>query len=186
MINLSLFPPPPLLLLREIYHQLRFKRKDIQDWLSEHDTDTMSSGYAFCLTNAPAGIMDLMNRVDAYLDKVCDCVHRDISFTPATRKKHEEHLKTILDLPEEEELYANFSKCSTTTLLRDSQFLGLAGFYRRFMKDFSKIASILTELYSEKLCVAPILALPEGSDDFVVYCDASIKGLGALCADATD
>ncbi|GKC05950.1 putative reverse transcriptase domain-containing protein, partial [Tanacetum coccineum] len=32
----------------------------------------------------------------------------------------------------------------------------------------------------QKLCVGPILALPEGSDDFVVYCDASIKGLGAI------
>ncbi|GKG38244.1 putative reverse transcriptase domain-containing protein, partial [Tanacetum coccineum] len=31
-----------------------------------------------------------------------------------------------------------------------------------------------------QLCSAPILALPEGSEDFVVYCDASHKGLGAV------
>ncbi|GJT45371.1 putative reverse transcriptase domain-containing protein [Tanacetum coccineum] len=36
------------------------------------------------------------------------------------------------------------------------------------------------QLLKQKLCVAPILALPEGSDDFVVYYDASIKGLGAV------
>ncbi|GJV12837.1 putative reverse transcriptase domain-containing protein [Tanacetum coccineum] len=36
------------------------------------------------------------------------------------------------------------------------------------------------QLLKQKLCAAPILALPEGSDDFVVYYDASIKGLGAL------
>ncbi|GJZ27516.1 putative reverse transcriptase domain-containing protein [Tanacetum coccineum] len=48
------------------------------------------------------------------------------------------------------------------------QFLGLAGYYRRFIEGFSKIAN------------APILALPKGSENFVVYCDASHKGLGAM------
>ncbi|GJT78657.1 reverse transcriptase domain-containing protein, partial [Tanacetum coccineum] len=79
------------------------------------------------------------------------------------------------------------------------QFLGLAGYYRRFIEGFSKIAKLMTkltqknqkfdwgeeqeeafQLLKQKLCAAPILALPEGSDDFVVYCDASIKGLGAV------
>ncbi|GJZ69306.1 putative reverse transcriptase domain-containing protein [Tanacetum coccineum] len=36
------------------------------------------------------------------------------------------------------------------------------------------------QLLKQKLCSAPILALPEGSEDFIVYCDASIKGLGAM------
>ncbi|GJR01943.1 putative reverse transcriptase domain-containing protein [Tanacetum coccineum] len=48
------------------------------------------------------------------------------------------------------------------------QFLGFAGYYRRFIEGFWKIAN------------APILALPEGSKDFVVYCDASHKGLGVV------
>ena len=78
------------------------------------------------------------------------------------------------------------------------QFLGLAGYYRRFIEGFSKIAKPLTELtqkkkfdwgeeqesafqfLKQKLCEAPFLALPEGSEDFVVYCDASIQGLGAV------
>ncbi|GJQ91999.1 putative reverse transcriptase domain-containing protein [Tanacetum coccineum] len=75
----------------------------------------------------------------------------------------------------------------------------LAGYYRRFIEGFSKIAKSMTkltqkgikfdwgekeenafQLIKQKLCSAPILALPEGSEDFVVYCDASHKGLGAV------
>nr|GEV78051.1 reverse transcriptase domain-containing protein [Tanacetum cinerariifolium] len=74
------------------------------------------------------------------------------------------------------------------------QFLGLAGYYRRFIEGFSKIAKSMTkliqkgikfdwgkkeenafQLIKQKLCSAPILTLPEGSEDFVVYCDASRK-----------
>nr|GEV87855.1 hypothetical protein [Tanacetum cinerariifolium] len=76
------------------------------------------------------------------------------------------------------------------------QFLGLAGYYRRFIEGFSKIAKSMTKLtqkgvkfdwgdkkkaalrlIKQKLYSAPILALHEGSEDFVVYCDASHKGL---------
>ncbi|GJZ63696.1 putative reverse transcriptase domain-containing protein [Tanacetum coccineum] len=79
------------------------------------------------------------------------------------------------------------------------QFLGLAGYYRRFIEGFSKIAKPMTkltqknvkfdwgekeeaafQLIKQKLCSAPILALPKGSENFIVYCDASHKGLGAV------
>ncbi|GJS95227.1 putative reverse transcriptase domain-containing protein [Tanacetum coccineum] len=79
------------------------------------------------------------------------------------------------------------------------QFLGLAGYYRRFIEGFSKIAKPMTkltqkkikfdwsdkaeaafQLIKQKLCSAPILALPEGNEDFIAYYDASIKGLGAV------
>ncbi|GJU50072.1 hypothetical protein Tco_1219627 [Tanacetum coccineum] len=79
------------------------------------------------------------------------------------------------------------------------QFLGLAGYYRRFIEGFSLIAKPLTKLTQKnktyewgeeekeafqllkgKLCSAPIFALQEGSEDFVVYCDASLKGYGAV------
>ncbi|GKC16866.1 putative nucleotidyltransferase, ribonuclease H [Tanacetum coccineum] len=78
-------------------------------------------------------------------------------------------------------------------------FLGLAGYYRRFIVNFSKIAKPLTLLtqknkkfewgdeqenafrtLKDMLCDAPILALPEGTDDFVVYCDASNQGFGCV------
>nr|GEY31516.1 putative reverse transcriptase domain-containing protein [Tanacetum cinerariifolium] len=76
---------------------------------------------------------------------------------------------------------------------------GLSGYYRRFIEGFSKIAKPMMKLtqksvmfdwgkkeetafriLKQKLCSAPILALPEGSENFMVYCDASHKGLGAV------
>ncbi|GJZ47427.1 putative reverse transcriptase domain-containing protein [Tanacetum coccineum] len=79
------------------------------------------------------------------------------------------------------------------------QFLGLPGYYRRFIEGFSKIAKSMTkltqkgikfdwgekeenafQLIKQKFCSATILAFPEGSEDFVVYCDASHKGLGVV------
>nr|GEW46654.1 putative reverse transcriptase domain-containing protein [Tanacetum cinerariifolium] len=88
---------------------------------------------------------------------------------------------------------------SPTTPTKICQFLGLVGYYRRFIKDFSKIAKSLTiltqkdkkfvwgkdqelafQILKQKLCDAPILALPEANDDYVVYCDATIQGLGVV------
>ncbi|GKD25856.1 putative reverse transcriptase domain-containing protein [Tanacetum coccineum] len=79
------------------------------------------------------------------------------------------------------------------------QFLCLAGYYRRFFEGFSKIAKSMTkltqkkvkfdwgdkqeaafELLKQKLYSAPILALHEGAENFIVYCDALHKGLGAV------
>ncbi|GJR20756.1 putative reverse transcriptase domain-containing protein [Tanacetum coccineum] len=75
----------------------------------------------------------------------------------------------------------------------------LPGYYRRFIEGFSNIAKTMTkltqkgvkfdwgdkqevafQLLKQKLCSLPIMALPEGSEDFIAYCDASKKGLGAL------
>ncbi|GJX23224.1 putative reverse transcriptase domain-containing protein [Tanacetum coccineum] len=86
-----------------------------------------------------------------------------------------------------------------TTPMEVRQFLRLASYYQRFIEDFSLISKPLTKLtqkdkkyewgkeeeeafqtLKQKLCSAPILALPEGTDDFVVYCDASLKGYGAV------
>ncbi|GKC90461.1 putative nucleotidyltransferase, ribonuclease H, partial [Tanacetum coccineum] len=85
------------------------------------------------------------------------------------------------------------------TLTEVCSFLGLAGYYRRFIENFSKIAKSLTILtqksktfnwgeeqeltfqtLKDKLCNAPVLALPDGPEDFVVYCDASGIGLGCV------
>ncbi|GJZ11876.1 putative reverse transcriptase domain-containing protein [Tanacetum coccineum] len=91
------------------------------------------------------------------------------------------------------------SWAAPTTPTEVRQFLGLAGYYRRFIEGFSLISKPLTKLtqknkkyewgkeeeeafqtLKQKLCSAPILALPEGTKDFMVYYDASLKGYGAV------
>nr|GFA44180.1 putative reverse transcriptase domain-containing protein [Tanacetum cinerariifolium] len=120
----------------------------------------------FGLTNAPVVFMDLMNWG----------VHVD---------------------PSKVEAIKSWTASKSPTEVR--QFLGLAGYYRRFIEGFSLIVKPLTkltqknktyewgkeedeafQLLKDKLCSAPILALPERSEDFVVYCDASLKGYGAV------
>nr|GEU91472.1 putative reverse transcriptase domain-containing protein [Tanacetum cinerariifolium] len=156
--------------LRSGYHKLRVREEDIPKTVFRTHYDHYEfQVMPFGLTNAPAIFMDLMNR---------------------SEEEHAEHLKSILKLLKKEELYAKFSKCvfwlskvqflghvinsegihvdpamiesikdwaSPKTPTEIRQFLGLAGYYRRFIK-----------------------ALPKGSENFVVYCDASRKGLGAV------
>ncbi|GKD90830.1 putative reverse transcriptase domain-containing protein, partial [Tanacetum coccineum] len=74
--------------------------------------------------------------------------------------------------PAKIEAVKNWTSPTTPTEVR--QFLGLAGYYQRFIEESA------FQLLKQKLCEAPILALPEGNDDFVVYCDASLQGLGAV------
>nr|GEX73951.1 reverse transcriptase domain-containing protein [Tanacetum cinerariifolium] len=111
--------------------------------------------------------MDLMNRVcKPYLDKFVIVFIDDILIYSKDEKEHEGHLKTILELLKKEELYAKFSKCEFW--IPKVLFLGHV------------IDSQAFQLLKQKLCSAPILALPDGSEDFIVYCDASNKGLGAV------
>nr|GEU89275.1 hypothetical protein [Tanacetum cinerariifolium] len=103
--------------------------------------------------------------------------------------------------PTKIESIKDWASPKTATEIR--QFLGLAGYYRRFIERFSKIARSMTKLtqkkvkfdwgdkqeatfqiIKQKLYSALILALPKGSEDFVVYCDASIKGKANVVADA--
>jgi hypothetical protein len=78
-------------------------------------------------------------------------------------------------------------------------FLGLAGYYRRFIEGFSKISKPMTELLKKdkkfewmpaceasfqelkkRLMTAPILVMPDMEKPFSIYCDASGQGLGCV------
>nr|GEV94599.1 putative reverse transcriptase domain-containing protein [Tanacetum cinerariifolium] len=159
--------------LRSSYHQLRVQEQDVpkttfRTRYGHYEFQVMPFG----LTNAPA-----IPKVQ-FLGHVIDC--QGIHVDPAK-------IESIKD----------WASPKTPTEIR--QILDLAGYYRRFIEGFSKISKSMTkltqkgvkfdwgekqeaafQLLKQNLCSAPILALREGSKDFVVYCDASHKGLGAV------
>nr|GFC12510.1 putative reverse transcriptase domain-containing protein [Tanacetum cinerariifolium] len=79
-------------------------------------------------------------------------------------KEHEEHLRQILELLKKEELYAKFSKYES--------------WIPKIKFEWGDKQEAAFQLLKQKLCSVPILALLEGSEDFIVYCDTSNKGLG--------
>ncbi|GJQ89539.1 putative reverse transcriptase domain-containing protein [Tanacetum coccineum] len=136
------------------YHQLRIHKEDIPITAFR----TRYGHYEFQvmpfrLTNAPAVFMDLMNSVcKPYLDK--------LMIYSKNKEEHGEHLNTILNL------------------LRSGKF--------RSHVDPAKIEAIKNKGCTNDtngsaiIFGALILSLPKGSEDFVVYCDASLKGFGAI------
>ncbi|GJS47237.1 putative reverse transcriptase domain-containing protein [Tanacetum coccineum] len=156
--------------LRSSYHQLRVRERDIPKMAFQ----TRYGRYEFRvipfgLTNAPAVFMDLMNRVcNPYLDKFIIVFIDDILIYSKDKKEHKEHLKAILELLKKEKLI--FEDCKSMTKLTQ----------KGIKFDWGEKEENAFQLIKQKLCSAPILALPEGSEDFVVYCDASHKGLGAV------
>ncbi|GKB05692.1 putative reverse transcriptase domain-containing protein, partial [Tanacetum coccineum] len=192
--------------LRSGYHQLRVRDEDIpktafRTRYGHYEFQLMPFG----LTNAPIVFMDLMNRVcKPYLDKFVIVFIDDILIYSRNKEEHANHLRIILELLKKEKLYAKFSKCDLWISI--VQFLRHVIDSQGIHVDLAKIEAIakpLTELtqkkkyiwgenqesafqlLKQKLCEAPILALPEGNNDFVVYCDASHQGLGA-CTVFTD
>ncbi|KAA3470011.1 DNA/RNA polymerases superfamily protein [Gossypium australe] len=161
----------------------------------------------FGLMNAPAVFMDLMNRMfRPYLDKFVVIFIDDILIYSRDESEHAEHLRTVLQTLRDKQLYAKFSK--SEFWLREKpprnvseirSFLGLAGYYRRFIKGFSMIATPMTRLLHKDvkfewtetcqqsfeklktlLTEAPVLVQPELGKEFVVYNDASLNGLGCV------
>nr|GFB16103.1 retrotransposon protein, putative, Ty3-gypsy subclass [Tanacetum cinerariifolium] len=169
--------------LRSGYHQLRVKEQDI----SKTAFRTCYGHYEFLvmpfgLTNAPAVFMDLMNRIFyEFLDNVAFLGHivsaEGITMDPAK-------VEAITKWPR------------PTSVTEVRSFLGLAGYYRRFVEGFSRLAVPLTKLMrkgknfvwneereksfeevKQHLVSAPVLTLPSGSGGFQIYSDASKKGL---------
>ncbi|GAU48779.1 hypothetical protein TSUD_406220 [Trifolium subterraneum] len=220
--------------LRSGYHQIRIRTSDV----SKTAFRTRYGHYEFLvmpfgLTNAPAIFMDYMNRIfQPYLDKFVVIFIDDILIYSKDPQEHAEHLRIVLNILREKQLYVKFSKCEfwlsevkflghvisqggvfvdpskveavlnwerPRTVSEIRSFLGLAGYYRRFILGFSEIALPLTRLtrkgaafvwdelcensfnlLKQKLTSAPVLVIPDPDKKYVVYCDASNKGLGCV------
>ncbi|GJS79758.1 putative reverse transcriptase domain-containing protein [Tanacetum coccineum] len=164
--------------LRSGYHQMRVHEDDIPKIaFRTHYGHFEFIVMPFGLTNAPTVFMDLMNRVcRPYLDKFVIVFIDDILIYSKTREEHVEHLRHVINGngiyvdPSKIEAVKNWKAPRTSIEVRS--FLGLGGYYCRFIENFSKIAKSLTILTQK--------SLPNGPEDFMVYCDASGIGLGCV------
>nr|GEV17640.1 putative reverse transcriptase domain-containing protein [Tanacetum cinerariifolium] len=163
--------------LRSGYHQLRIKEEDIP-------------------------ITAFRTRMQAIFDKFFIVFIDDILVYSKDEEEHGRYLKIILELLKKERLYAKFSKCGFW--LDSIQFLSHVVDRSGVHVDPAKIEAIKIwaasttpteknkkykwgkeeeeafQTLKQKLYSAPILALSEGTEDFVVYYDASLKGYGAV------
>ena len=220
--------------LRTGYHQLRVRDTDIPKTTFR----TRYGHYEFTvmpfrLTNTPAAFMDLMHRIfKPYLDQFIVVFVDDILIYSQSEWEHEYHLRIVLQLLRDHQLYAKFSKCKfwltevrflghvvsalgvsvnpekveavmswerPKSVFEIRSFLGLAGYYRRFIEDFSRIATPMTRLtrkevkfewddrceeafqeLKRRLTSAPILIVSDRGQGYTVYCDTSRVGLGCV------
>ncbi|KAH0672236.1 hypothetical protein KY284_023323 [Solanum tuberosum] len=177
--------------LRSGYHQLKVRECDIPKTAFR----TRYGHYEFVvmlfgLTNAPAAFIDLMNKVfKKYLNLFVIVFIDDILIYSRNEKEHANSQKI--------EGVKQWPRPTSATDIRS--FLGLAGYYRRFVEGFSSMASPLTSLTQKmvkfrwsddceksftelktRLTTSHVLTLPEGSNGYVIYCDASRVGLGCV------
>ncbi|WVZ88594.1 hypothetical protein U9M48_035095 [Paspalum notatum var. saurae] len=200
--------------LRCGYHQLRIRHSDIPKtaFISRYGLYKYTVMSFVCSWN----ILDKF--VVIFID---DILIYSMTYS-MTEEKHEEHLRLVLQKLREHKLYAKFSECDfwieevkflshvisngELLLIRVPEdvkdirsFLGLAGYYRRFIEGFYKIAKLMINLLEKnikfkwtlacqkafeelkkRLTTVPVLTFPDMYKTFSVYCDASRLGLGCV------
>ena len=220
--------------LRSGYHQILVKPKDVQKTAFRSRCGHFEYVVMpFGVTNAPAIFMDYMNKIfRPWLDKFVVVFIDNILIYSKTREEHANHMRVVLKILRDHQLYGKLSKCEfwleqvqflghvisakgivvdpakietvlkwerPKTVTEVRSFLGLAGYYKRFVEGFSKKMNPLTQLtrkdqsfsWTEQceecfeklkkcLTTAPVLVIPDTEKMFEVYCDASYQGLGCV------
>jgi len=220
--------------LRFRYHQILVKLENVQN-------TTFKSCYGhyeyvvmpFGVMNAPTIYMEYMNRIfRPYLDQFVVMFIDYILIYTESREEHADHLRVVLEILREHQLYRKLSNCEfwleeiqflghvisaqgiavdptkietvvkwerPQTVAEVRSFLGLVGYYKRFVEGFSKMVNPLTQLtrkdhpfawtdvceaYFEdmkrRLMIASVLVIPDLTKMFEVYCDTSYQGLGCV------
>ncbi|WVZ97852.1 LOW QUALITY PROTEIN: hypothetical protein U9M48_043361 [Paspalum notatum var. saurae] len=195
--------------LRSSYHQLKIRSSDIPKTsfttkYGLYEYTVMSFG----LTNAPAYFMQLMNSVFMdYLDKFVVRLREHKLYAKFNKCEFWiDEVRFLSHIVSKVGIAIDPSKASTVTNWKVPEIpkevrglLGLAGYYRRFTENFSRIAKPMTSLLEKfaefrwtnaqqaavdelkkRLTTAPVLTLPDQQKKFIVYCDASKDGLGCV------